>query len=699
MNAVLSSLYVLPRLGPHEVERAQSVRACLEPLVGEGLLEPIDLHVVTRLARLVDEWDPAVITACAATVRAPRRGHICLDLGGPEPWPQRPESGRPALPWPDPKGLVGRLRASPLVSDPGAQEGERRPFVFDGRRLYSARFYEDQSRLVRGLTALAQGPKIEPDDAQRLTLGLQVLFPPAPGADPAAIDRQQLAGALAALGRLTIVTGGPGMGKTHTVRNVLALLFAQHEVRRAREGGPLRVALAAPTGKAAARIRESLLHDLEGFLVRAAPVVSAPDALQEFLTGLEARTLHRLLGVIPDDPTRFRHNAQLPLGYDVVVVDETSMVDFAMMARLVEAVGPDTRLVLLGDRHQLASVEAGTVLADLCGSAGAGEVALSPQLSLRLKGHGVVVPERDPTSAQSRLSDCVVQLDRTHRFTASSSIGRFAMACLAPDFDAEAAAAPLFDAASPDAARVDPGDGKSLPGGLVNQIVEGYRGLYAHLSGAPPASVEGEPAFHRRALDLFDGFRVLSAHREGPLGVHSLNEAVRQAVAKAWPMDGLDAFWPGRPVLVRRNDYDVGLYNGDIGLVVSRCGVDGTSRRWVAFAGPDALPAEADPADPQWAGLKLVRYVAPSRLPEHETCFALTIHKSQGSEYAHVMVVLPATDSPIVTRELLYTAVTRARQRVTLVAHRGAFVQALRRTVQRASGLRDALQDADHPDP
>ncbi len=697
MAAPPRSLYVLPRLPAAQRSAADAAAKRLQALRAAGLLDPIDLHVVTRLGRLVDAWDPDALVACAAAVRAPRQGHICVDLKAEKPWPGEVEHRDL---WPTPGVARRALEASPLVGAPDALRGPagRRPFVFDGQRLYTARLWDDQARLVERLRAMAAAPVAEPPDPAALRRGLAALFAPrAKDEGPPAVDRQQIAGAMAALRRLTVITGGPGMGKTHTVRNVLALLYAQHAARLRDDPtrGPLRVALAAPTGKAAARVRESLLKNLDGFVTGAAPVVPDAEGLRAFLLGLEARTLHRLLGVKRDDPTRFRHDAEHPLPYDVVIVDETSMVDFAMMARLVDAVRGATRLVLLGDRHQLASVEAGTVLADLCGPVDAATLQASPALRAALATYDVPLGDA-VVDRPTALPDAVVQLNRTYRFEGQSSIGRFAMACLAPDFDARRAAAPLFDPQSTDAAHFAPGDGRALPEAVLAAILEGYAATYAHLDAAAHVAPEDEPAFHRHTLDRFDRFRVLCAHTRGALGVEGVNAAVRQALT-AGGRSTAGAFWPGRPILVRRNDYEVGLYNGDIGLVVTRRDAAGAERTFVAFPGPDALPGPGE--GPPAPDAQLVRYVPPARLPEHDTCFALTIHKSQGSEYDAVMVVLPARPSRIVTRELLYTGVTRAKKRVTLVAEHDAFVAALKETVQRASGLRDALWRPDGVSP
>ncbi|CAN0577610.1 unnamed protein product, partial [Laminaria digitata] len=230
-------------------------------------------------------------------------------------------------------------------------------------------------------------------------------------------------------------------------------------------------------GKAAARIRESLLNNLEAFVQTAGSVVEDPQALQDFLTNLQTKTLHRLLGVIHDNPTRFRHDEHNPLPYDLVVVDETSMVDFALMARLVDAIKGQTQLMLLGDRHQLASVEAGTVLADICGSVHAQRLALGPQVRARLTELNVAVPSDGPQPSRSRLRDCVVQLNRTHRFSQDSSIGRFALACLEEDFDPRRAAQPLFESGSADAVHLDPGPGRTLSQAVLDAMVQGYEQL------------------------------------------------------------------------------------------------------------------------------------------------------------------------------------------------------------------------------
>ena len=354
------------------------------------------------------------------------------------------------------------------------------------------------------------------------------------------------------------------------------------------------------------------------------------------------------------------------------------MVDFVLMARLVDAIGPTTRLILLGDRNQLASVDAGTVMADICGAAKTGDLRLSAPTRAALEDCGAVPRDATAEVGAPGLGDAVVHLADSRRFARHSPIGGFAEACLAETFDASRAVDKLVVAWPYPTRILAPGDGRSVPPAVAQTWFDGYA-PYLRVLLAP---ADDEQAQHRAALDAFDTFRVLCAHREGPLGVAGVNAALTDHLGRTGvslgpgqalrrlPTD--DAFWVGRPILVLRNDPQVGLFNGDIGLVVTRAG-----RHLVAFPGTSAEQP--------------VRLIPPSRLPDHTTCFALTIHKSQGSEFDHVVVVLPARRSPIVTRELLYTGITRAKRQLTIVGTRPALEDALQRTVQRASGLGAAL--------
>jgi exodeoxyribonuclease V alpha subunit len=579
-----------------------------------GVLEASDVHVATRLGRLGGEPSEDVQLAAALAVRAVRLGSVCVDLAGVS----RTVLGEgdelldvSALPWPEPSSWLATCTAGPLVADGvGAPAG--RPLRLVDGLLYLERYWgeEEQVRLSLQQRAAATPPEV---DLTRLRASLDRHFPDAHS------TRQRLAAAVGVLRRVTVLAGGPGTGKTTTVARLLAVLGEQ-------PGPPPRVALAAPTGKAAARLQEAVQGELAGADLRVP----------------EASTLHRLLGWRPGG--RFRYDRTQRLPFDVVVVDETSMVSLTMMARLLDAVRPTARLVLVGDPDQLASVEAGAVLGDLARAPGRSEPALDAALtSLRLPD-GVV--------------NGVVTLDHVWRF--GGAIAAFARAVQAGDADAAIA---LLRSGASDLALVDPtaapGSDGAGPGALDAvraDVVEAGAALTA-------AAREGRT---EDALAALERHRVLCAHRRGPWGVARWTGEIERWLGGT----GADGPWyPGRPVLVTANDYDTGLFNGDTGVVVER--PEGLR---VAFArgGPPTLHP-------------------PSRLSEVATVHAMTVHRGQGSQFRRVTVVLPPAESPLLTRELLYTAVTRAREFVRIVGTEDAVRAAVERPVARASGLRQRL--------
>jgi exodeoxyribonuclease V alpha subunit len=621
----MMSLRLLP---PSASDRpGPPVAASLAPFVEAGVLDALACTTVDLLARRAGEHRPGVVLALALAVRAPLHGHVCVLRDGPLPEAEVP------LPWPsDRAAWWAEVAGSPLVRGPGATE--RTPFVLDGPRLYTDRCFVDERALAGDLRALCTGGLAV--DEPLLERGLRALFRAGPGPVADSPDRQLQAAARAARARFAVITGGPGTGKTWTVRNLLTLLFAQHD----RSSGPLSVALAAPTGKAAARMKESLNNGLETFLEERAPGALPPGVepaeLEAFLQGLEARTVHRLLRVDPRSPGRFRHGRNNVLSLDAVVVDESSMLDLGLMARLVEAVGPQTRLVLLGDPHQLASVEAGSVLADL-------------------------------VSAGPPVSEHVAALTESRRFHPGSGIGAVARATLRGD--GPAVLQTLRSADWPDVAHL-PVEASGRPGPPVARaIVDGYRPYLQRLLAGPQPG-EDQDAHERAVLKDFDRFRLLAAHRKGSLGVAGLVALTERLLARTVPgfSPGLGAYL-GRPVLVTRNDYGVGLYNGDIGIVM-----DGPAGRRVVFA--------------DGAGL---RRVPPARLPSHETVFAMTIHKSQGSEFDHTALVLPRQPSALLSRELIYTGITRARSQLTIIGRGEVLRAGVASVVERATGLVEAL--------
>jgi exodeoxyribonuclease V alpha subunit len=615
----------------HDVRRALRAPAPLRPFRDAGVLTAADVHVATRLCALAAEDDPWVALAAALAVRGPRIGHVYVDLATvaattvvdvDEPVDVA------ALPWPDPERWTARLAATALVAA-GEDGGADRPLRLLGTRLYLDRYWREERQIAEDLTAFAAAPA----EAVRLDVlrdGLARLVDD---------ERQRLAAAAAVLRRLAVVAGGPGTGKTTTVARIVALLAEQ--ARTAGAPAPL-VALAAPTGKAAARLGEAVHQE--------AAALDVEPAVRAALLDLRASTLHRLLGRRPGSHSRFRHDRGNRLPHDVVVVDETSMVPLFLMARLLEAVRPEARLVLVGDPGQLTSIEAGAVLGDIVGPAANG-LRMSAEARGRLAA--VVEAEAGADAGEGGIGDGIVVLERVHRF--GGAIAALAAAVRAGN--ADAALRVLADGG--DEVRWEAGERlvREQAVATARRVIEAAR---AGRAGA--------------ALDALGAFRLLCAHRRGEHGV-----ATWTARIEGWLAEELDGFaadhrwYAGRPLLVTENDYGLQLYNGDTGVVVARA--DGRLSAVFERKG-EAV------------------HVAPSRLDAVETVYAMTIHKSQGSQFRTAAVILPDPGSRLLTRELLYTAITRAREELVLVGSEAAVRTAVARPIARASGLRRRLWGA-----
>ncbi len=584
MSAAQEDLFVPS--GEHDQRLALNATGLLRTFNRAGVLTAADVHVARRIGALGGEPDERVLLAVALATRAVRFGSVCLDLG------TVPEVAR-ELPWPGPEEWTEVLAASPLV-----RAGVLR---WDFDLLYLDRYWHQEVQVCADLKQrLSQPPPAV--DQQVLETGLARVF------SAESYGEQRAAARTAVAGWTTVLTGGPGTGKTTTVAGVLALLFEQ----AALSGDRLRVALTAPTGKAAARLQEAV----------ATAARDLPPEDQGRLGTLPASTLHRLLGTRRDNATRFRHHRTNRLPHDVVVVDETSMVPLTMMARLLEAVRSDARVIFVGDPDQLASVEAGAVLADVVSGLGGGS------------------------------SGPVAALQTSHRF--GEEIGLLASALRAGDADQVVR---LLRAGSPAVELVETDSPEDRLRGDLLEVALELR------SCADTGDVPG-------ALDALGRHRLLCAHRDGPYGVRHWNRQVERWLAESLGEQLHAPTYPGRPLLVTANDYGLGLYNGDTGIVV-RVG-DGTLRA--------AIAATTGP-----------RTFAPTRLDDVETMHAMTIHKSQGSQADVVTVLLPAPDSRLLTRELFYTAITRARDKVRLVGTEASVRAAVERRVQRASGLRRRL--------
>ena len=644
-----------------------------QPFLKAGVLDASDIHAIALTAPRFGEDDIERMLGLAFAARAPRvshpgvdlrtlRQHIVIETDEPLPWPS------------DPDAWARRTLASPMVGSP---DDLLKPFVAQPRRsapdaplLLTRRMYVEQQRVSGAIAARAAHELPDAAHIGDLDATLARLFPSSAGTDGPDGEAAR-AVRLAATRALALIVGGPGTGKTFSVTRLLAALM---------ESRALSVALAAPTGKAAARMREAIREATDA---TAQPVLDVSDDVRARLQALPATTLHRLVGVRPDGSSR--HTAANPIAAQLVIVDEVSMVDLTMMRRLVEAVHPDARLVLLGDRDQLASVEAGCVLADLVPATGTAPLAGNTQTFTRsrrfesapdialiaacLQSYATRhpdLPSGDPPAALARAIEVF-------------SGARYASQETQPEWRIERLGAP------------DRSDRYAKPAAqqltrLAAPYLEGYaEALIAALGDGQQVD---DPQWQRELLAVFDRYRVLAVHRRGPLGVQQLEQAlakrIRDAIdagrgdrAHRRSIDLGEGHWVGRPILITENAYDIGLMNGDVGIVLPLA--DGA-----AGVFPHETPGE-------------VRCVALSRLPPHEGALAMTVHKSQGSQFDHVALVLAGRDSPIQTRELIYTGVTRAKQRLSWLGDLDELRIALARQVRRESGLPDLLEAAIKP--
>jgi exodeoxyribonuclease V alpha subunit len=575
------------------------------------MTEPVFLSLLDRrfadtITRLDSHPCEALWQAAALTSHAVEHGHICLyleeaagcELAGSEPF-------APVLRTPPLEAWRRDLEPCDTIGRPG----DYTPLVLDDAgRLYVHRSWDHERRTAEAIISRSEAL---PVDETRLFAALDRYFPPA-GDEP---DMQREAARVAVMCRFTVISGGPGTGKTATVARILALM--------AELAGDthLRIALAAPTGKAAMRLRRSLA-------LAAEQLPHQPVCLPQ-----EVATIHRLLKTRPGSLS-FYHNREHPLPCDLLVIDEASMIDLPLMARVMEALPGQARIILLGDRDQLASVEAGAVLADICSGARSGDCQ-----------GGFAVTGRP----------AVVHLTKSYRFSQESGIG--VLSRLINDGDTAGVVALLREGAHPDVVwrhDVDPACFRETFAAMVRQ---GYRD---YLRSRSPAN----------ALESLERFRVLSPHREGSRGVGELNRLCGYALGLNGPGDGRECrLWP---VMIAANSYDLELFNGDTGVFMEVC-EEGRTAVW--FSDPD----------------RGVRHVSPRLLPPWESAFAITVHKSQGSEFDRVVLILPEQPSEAVCRELLYTAVTRARQRIEIWGPEAVLRRAVERRTGRNSGLGERL--------
>jgi exodeoxyribonuclease V alpha subunit len=654
--------------------------------VNRGWIRSLDLAFVKFLMTEAPDAPGEVLMAAALASHQLGRGHICLDLKAAlddpnavlslPPDGEETPAGSPLemLPGMTLAGWEKSLSSSSLVTGGVGNT----PLVLSSSRVYLRRYWQYMRQVVQGIlyriadSDASPGPLTGslPDNLKdRLDMLFQSIRSDKEKAGTD-VHWQSVGAAIAANSAFTVISGGPGTGKTTTVVRLLALL----QNLAMEQGRILRICLAAPTGKAAARLTESIGGAFE----------KLPAEMRNRLP-VKATTLHRLLGGRPDS-RRFVHHAQNPLHVDLVVVDEASMIDLEMMASLLDALPPHARLVLLGDKDQLASVEAGSVLGDICAHADKDRYLPSTIAWLgKYTGFDVTAHAGNGT----KLDQQIVVLRTSHRFGEKSGIGKLAEAVNSGDPER---AAGIWRRGFGDIARLNirspddenfsrlvlEGNPAGFSGADGSNSPAGYRAYLEIVRTGPPRNSGAEDDWMRHVLASFGRFQLIAAIRKGRWGVDGLNEKTAAILRRAGLIRTTEGWYAGRPVMITRNDYRLGLMNGDVGIVLPVAADTGSAQKLmrVVFLMPD----------------NTLKKVLPSRLSDVETVYAMTVHKSQGSEFQHTAMVLPDAMNPVLTRELVYTGITRARDWFTMICPSPVVLeQAVQRRTHRASGLGELL--------
>lgn len=649
------------------IQLSQPLEQLLKAWQQQGLLTPLDRHFALEMRALHQDSDDLFTLICALLSRQLSQQHTCLPLSQIDrdnPLHEQTAQCRLPLSSKELAEALARYQAIGLASDE-----QDKPLILDGDRLYLQRYFTFEIQVAERLKALSQA--IEVDNPEQVAAILNILFQ-GQAQQP---DWQKIATATAFSQKLAVITGGPGTGKTTTVTKLLLLLCLSQR---------LTIKLVAPTGKAAARLSESIKASKARLAQELAPYGEQLDLAQLTQVPEEASTLHRLLGVIPGSH-QFRHHKENPLRLDLLILDEASMVDLPMMHKLLDALPPHARLILLGDQDQLASVEAGAVLADICaglkqsdGQASAWRMRYSrtkAQLLSQLSGEDL----SDYIDEELALGDSLAMLQHSHRFKGDAGIGQLAGAVNRQDLQG---VLKVWQAGYQELSwlehQVSPQGNAGLKA-LMQQSVAQY-GQYLTLLNRLSAETTEDDSQAVEIITRFNDYRILCAMRAGEYGVDGINGAVTQALADAGLIHPQSEFYAGRPVIIQSNDYNLGLFNGDIGVIL-----------------PDARQPGRLMAHFVQADGSLLK-VLPARLPSHETCYAMTVHKSQGSEFQQVAFVLPPKPSvaqrQLLTKELVYTAITRAKGHFTCLGTQLVFEQACRQATLRASGLAKRLWQA-----
>jgi len=567
-------------------------------LYNEGVFSDLDIHFASLMAELSDNSDE-ILLGSALVSYYNNQGSSCINLPllAGNQFPSKSDTYTILCP------QLSQWEISLKNCSVVGVSGDYTPLILDNHRLYSYRYFYYEQLLATRIHALIS---INDIDYKILSNGLERLF-------PAQTNKQKEAAYLAVTHNFCIISGGPGTGKTATVIKILALLLEQNP--------NLNLVMVAPTGKAANRLKEAITQTL--------PLLDCNSTIKAAIP-TEAYTIHRLLGSKLNSPY-FHFSTNNPLPYDVVVVDEASMIDLALMAKLVQAVPNQAHLILLGDKDQLASVEAGTVLGDIC-EAGLiqSNIIHNSQLTV-------------PKSKLDNIHSSIILLDKSYRFSEQSGIWKLAQAV--KQGDGEMALQVLKSANYPDV------EWHSLD--LLTDLIKQISANFSVLESQPEI-----------ALQNFDKFRVLCATRHGPNGILNINQSIENYYRHT------KQNYHGQPIIIKRNDYHLNLFNGDIGIIFNIAG-----QQKAIFLNATGQRREF------W----------PNRLPEYETVYAMTIHKSQGSEFEQVLMILPEQFSPVLTRQLIYTGITRAGKTISIWGNEQIFKQAIATDVNRASGLTEQL--------
>jgi len=627
------------------INKAPALQELQAALAGNSLFSNLDIHFANFMARLAKTDSADVGLAAALVSSRTGEGNICINLaeyaGTAFPSPPHEKNSAPFI-CPALSDWTDHLVKSGLV---GQGEGDT-PLVLDREsRLYLRRYWEYEKSVIRFIQERAD--TVPPDiNYPRLARDVQNLFPPL---TTGKTDWQKIAAIMAVTRSFSVISGGPGTGKTSTVAGILFLLLRQYENKQ-----KLRIVLGGPTGKAASRLQEA---------------ITSTGLLQDMIDIPQATTLHRMLGPIPHSPY-FRHNGENPLAADLIVIDEASMVDLPLMAKLMQAVPDSARLILLGDRHQLASVQPGSVLGDICNT----EIMYSFSTAFSQKISDITGDSLPAASTCTReglfpgMQDSFVELIDNYRFSDASGIARLSRVVKDGDGD-EALQLLLAD-------KTDQVSWSDIP--TPAELEKKLRN-WAGFSDYALMQHTQEPD---ACFAVMDNFRILCGLRRGPYGMENINGLLARFLASgnntpshpsSYQFNHAAHFYAGQPVMITRNDYNLKLFNGDVGIILP--------------------PPDRKEALRCYFMEKsgTIRNIALPLLPEHETVFAMTVHKSQGSEFARVLLILPDQDSPLLTRELLYTAITRARGKVEIWSRKEIFTAAVKRQVNRTSGLAAAL--------